>query len=67
VQSKSYSMLDPFVDELPVISSHEHHLPDDLQKDMSLDKLLYHSYLSWYTDSGNSPKPYPDYRKKDFG
>lgn len=64
MQSKSYSMLDQFVDELPVISSHEHHLPDDLQKDMSLDKLLYHSYLSWYTDSGNSPKPYPDYRKK---
>lgn len=64
MKSKAYDMLDAFVDELPVISSHEHHLPDDLQKDLSLDKLLLHSYLSWYTDSGNGPKPYPDYRKK---
>jgi hypothetical protein len=47
------------VENIPVISSHEHHLPDDLQEVMNLDRTLEQSYIGWFAgrkdgDSTNS-------------
>ena len=66
MQTKSFSDLASYVDTLPVISSHEHHLPDSMQQGMTLDRLLFHSYLSWYTVGGDGPSPFPDNKKKYY-
>jgi hypothetical protein len=34
--------------DMPVISSHEHHLPDNLQELMNLDRTLEQSYIGWF-------------------
>lgn len=36
------------IEDIPVISNHEHHLPSSLQKGMNLDRLLDYSYIGWY-------------------
>ena len=43
--SNRYSLLYGLIESLPVISSHEHLLPDPLQQDLDLDRLLENSYL----------------------
>ncbi len=39
--------LQSLLGELPVVSSHCHHLPTDQQQSLDLDKLLSHSYVGW--------------------
>jgi len=41
----SYTPLRHLVDSLPVVSSHEHLLPDDRQQELTLDSLLFNSYV----------------------
>jgi len=41
-----YSLLYSLAESLPVISSHEHLLPDDVQQGMDLYRLFEKSYLT---------------------
>jgi uncharacterized protein len=43
--SSSYVAVRKLVDRLPVASSHEHLLPDDVQEQLTLDSLLFNSYV----------------------
>ena len=43
--SPTYHALRQLVDSLPVASSHEHLLPDDVQQRLTLDSLLFNSYV----------------------
>ncbi|MGA2112600.1 MAG: amidohydrolase family protein [Anaerolineales bacterium] len=43
--SASYAPLYHYLETLPVVSSHEHLLPDDFQSTLTLDRLLENSYL----------------------
>lgn len=66
MNSKSFDYLDRFIEDLPIISSHEHHLPDEFQKGMTLDGILNNSYLSWFTDNDFGPIPLPGYKNKYY-
>ncbi len=48
-----YKTVYEMIDELPVISSHEHHLPDSIQQHMSLDRTLDYAYIGWYAGRKN--------------
>jgi hypothetical protein len=41
----TYASLRRLIDSLPVVSSHEHLLPDDRQRELTLDSLLFNSYV----------------------
>lgn len=43
--TSTYSSLRRLADSLPVASSHEHLLPDDRQRELTLDSLLFNSYV----------------------
>ncbi|HBE80273.1 MAG TPA: hypothetical protein DDW65_21205 [Firmicutes bacterium] len=44
--SKYYSGLYQLVSKIPVVSTHEHHLPDPFQKQLTLDLLFANSYIT---------------------
>jgi len=44
--SDTYRQLYQLIESLPVISSHEHLLPDDVQASLTLDRLFENSYLT---------------------
>ena len=50
-----FNIIMDMLDELPVVSSHEHHLPDAIHRQMSLDKILDYSYIGWYAGRKNKP------------
>lgn len=64
--SESYLSLKKYLEDIPVISSHEHHLPDKLQKDLTLDRILRYSYVGWYTGRRNNSTSGPKYLEKYF-
>ncbi len=43
------------VESLPIVSSHEHHLPDAIQENMTLDRILDFAYIGWYADRKDKP------------
>jgi len=46
--STTFREISEIVSNLPVISSHEHHLPDSFHQNLTLDSLLENSYIGWY-------------------
>ena len=48
MESRSERDIRKIVEELPIISSHEHHLPDEWQRTMTLDRILDFAYIGWY-------------------
>ena len=42
-----YGILYDFLDQTPVVSTHEHHLEDEDQSRLSLESIFEHSYVSW--------------------
>jgi|GEM_PF-274327 len=46
--SNRFSFMRDTIEPMPIISSHEHHLPDDVQEIMNLDRTLEQSYIGWY-------------------
>jgi hypothetical protein len=42
-----YGILYDFVEQLPVVSTHEHHLEDEDQSRLSLEGIFEHSYVGW--------------------
>jgi len=42
-----YGILYDFIEQLPVVSTHEHHLEDKDQSRLTLEKLFEHSYVAW--------------------
>ena len=53
--SKTYKVIRDLLDRLPIVSSHEHHLPDAMQQNMTLDRILDFSYIGWYAGRKNKP------------
>ena len=45
--SETYRTLYRLIDTLPVVSSHEHHRPDDFQTQLTLDRMIEKSYVGW--------------------
>ena len=45
--STPYQIIYALIDSLPVISSHEHHWPDELQVGLTLDRVIEKSYVGW--------------------
>ena len=43
--TSTYNALRQLIDSLPVASSHEHLLPDERQQELTLDSLLFNSYV----------------------
>jgi len=62
MSSKTFTELYDLIDTLPVISSHEHHMPDAFHNNLTLDRVLEHSYIGWY--AGRTEKT-NDASKKD--
>lgn len=48
MSSNTFNDLYALIDTLPVISSHEHHMPDAFHQDLTLDRVLENSYIGWY-------------------
>ena len=48
MESRSDRDIRKILEDLPIISSHEHHLPDEWQKTMTLDRVLDFAYIGWY-------------------
>ncbi len=38
--SSTYGTIYRLIESLPVVSTHEHHLPDDFQNSLTLDRIL---------------------------
>lgn len=49
--SQTYESLYHLLESLPVVSSHEHHLPGDFQNQLTLDGVLGKSYVGWLDSS----------------
>ena len=45
--SETYQTLYRLIETLPVVSSHEHHRPDDFQRQLTLDLMIEKSYVGW--------------------
>ena len=45
--SETYQTLYRLIETLPVVSSHEHHRPDDFQSQLTLDLIVEKSYVGW--------------------
>jgi hypothetical protein len=50
--SSMYESIYRLIESLPVVSTHEHHLPDDFQNSLTLDRILERerSYVGWVLD-----------------
>ena len=48
MSSHTYATVYRMLETLPVVSTHEHHLPDPLHQDLDLDRLLPNTYLAAY-------------------
>ena len=50
--SLTYDSIYRLIESLPVVSTHEHHLPDDFQNGLTLDRILERerSYVGWVLD-----------------
>ena len=60
--SKTYTNLYRLIETLPVISSHEHHLPDDFHVGLTLDRIFENSYLTMIAGHlDNDTAPAHDY------
>jgi len=53
--SNSWNKIHDLVESLPVLSSHEHHLPDTIHQSLTLDRILDFSYIGWYAGRKNKP------------
>jgi len=53
MSSVIYEQVYRLIDSLPVISTHEHHLPDDFHHHLTLDRILepLRSYVGWVVDA----------------
>ena len=51
------------IEDMPVISSHEHHLPAEMQQTMNLDRVLDYSYIGWY--AGRKGRVFADSIQQD--
>jgi hypothetical protein len=58
-----FKTISQMIDPMPVISSHEHHLPDGIQHAMSLDRILDYAYIGWY--AGRSGRPLANSIRED--
>ena len=47
--------IEKILKSLPVVSSHEHHLPDVFQEKMNLDLILDYAYIGWYAGRPTTP------------
>ena len=45
--SNTYRTIYALLESLPVVSSHEHHWPDELQLGLTLDRVIEKSYVGW--------------------
>ena len=45
--TETYQTLYRLIETLPVVSSHEHHRPDDFQSQLTLDRMIEKSYVGW--------------------
>ena len=45
--SNSYQAIRRLLDTMPVVSSHEHHWPDEQQSRLTLDRVIEKSYVGW--------------------
>jgi len=50
-----YKTVYKMMESMPIISSHEHHLSDTLQQNMTLDRTLDYAYIGWYAGRKNKP------------
>ena len=57
--STTYQTIHTLLETLPVVSSHEHHWPDELQFGLTLDRIVEKSYVGW---RGVTPGPTPEER-----
>jgi hypothetical protein len=50
--SPTYETIYRLIESMPVVSTHEHHLPDDFQNSLTLDRILERerSYVGWVLD-----------------
>ena len=54
MKSETYTSLYKLIESLPVVSSHEHHFPDEFHKGLTLERLFENSYL--FTLAGSTGK-----------
>jgi len=47
MKNDRYRHFHDLLDQLPVISTHEHHLRDEDQKNLNLEGIIEHSYVGW--------------------
>ncbi len=47
MSSETYQTLYRLIETLPVVSSHEHHRPDEFQSQLTLDLIIEKSYVGW--------------------
>ncbi len=68
MKSNNYLYLYQYIESLPVISSHEHHFPDEFHKGLTLERLLENSYISTIASStGKASLASRDYFKGSRG
>ena len=62
MRSETYTYLYELIESLPVVSSHEHHFPDEFHKGLTLERILENSYVAIIaTASGKASLPSRDY------
>lgn len=47
LESDYYGQIYGFLEQIPVISTHEHHLEDKEQNQLTLEEIFNHSYVGW--------------------
>jgi len=64
MNSETYPYFYRLVESLPVVSSHEHHFPDEFHQGLTLDRLFENTYLFTMAESyGKASLPARDYLK----
>jgi hypothetical protein len=62
MKSETYNYLYKLIESLPVVSSHEHHFPDEFHKGLTLERLFENSYLCTIAGStGKTSLPSRDF------
>lgn len=61
--TSTFNEISKYVNSLPVISSHEHHMPDSFHQNLNLDLLLENSYIGWYV--GRTKKSFDEFANND--
>ena len=62
MKSDTYNYLSKLIESLPVVSSHEHHFPDEFHRGLTLERLFENSYLFTIAGStGNTSAPLRDF------